>query len=99
MLYRNLIILMLIGQFVWLACTVPSLNILRDSYRYTERMRTEVAFATNNTPATHAAWAKEVARLEDHRDLVAWATVSVFLLVDVASVHVFWNYGRRKTTA
>ena len=98
-MYRLLLILVIVGQLLWLAATIPSLNILADSYRRNERDTALVAWATNKTAATKAAFDNEVGLLETHRNLVACITICVFLVVDVFGFYLFWNYGKSKPMA
>ncbi len=93
---RHLLIILVIFQLLWLAVTIPSLNILDDSYRRVERDRALVAWATNKTSATQAAYDKEVDLLGAHRNFVDGLTISIFLAVDISGVYLFWNYGRRR---
>jgi hypothetical protein len=98
-MYRFLLIFVIICQFIWLAATIPSLNILADSYHRNERDRALVAWATNKTTATQATFDNEVGLLEAHRNFVAGMTICVFLVVDVFGFYLFWNYGKSKPVA
>ena len=98
-MYRFLLILVIVGELIWLAATIPSLNILADTYRRNERDRALVAWATNKTTATKAAFDNEVGMLETHRNFVDGVTICVFLVVDIFGFYLFWNYGKSKPTA
>jgi hypothetical protein len=98
-MYRFLLILVIVFQFMWLAATIWSLNILADSYRRNERDRALVAWATNKTTATKAAFDNEVGLLETHRNFVAGVTICMFLVVDVFGFYLLWNYGKSKPMA
>jgi hypothetical protein len=98
-MYRLLLILVIVGELVWLAATIPSLNILADSYRRNERDKALVAWATNKTPATQAAFDKEDDLLVRHRNFVDGMTICVFLEVDIFGFYLFWNYGKSKPMA
>ena len=98
-MYRLLLILFIVCQFIWLAATTPSLNILGDSYRQSERDRALAAWATNKTVVTKAAFDHETYILEAHRNFVTCMAICVFSVVDVFGFYLFWNYGKSKHMA
>ncbi|MGO8766331.1 MAG: hypothetical protein ACLQSR_14490 [Limisphaerales bacterium] len=82
-----------------MAATIPSLNILSDSYRHSERTQAFQASVERKTAETQAAYQRELYLLLRHKDFVSAVTVLVFLIADILGIYLFWNYGRSKPMA
>jgi hypothetical protein len=98
-MYRVLIIAVILCEVIWLAATIPSLNILSDSYRHSERTQAFQASIERKTAETQAAYQRELDLLLRHRDYVSTVTVSVFMIADILGIYLFWNYGKSKPMA
>jgi hypothetical protein len=98
-MFRVLLIGIIVCEVIWLAITLPSLNILSDSYRHGERTQAFQALTEHATPKTQAAYQRETDLLLRHRDIVSSVTIAAFLSVDILGFYFFWNYGKAKQMA
>jgi len=93
-LSRLFIVLLLVGQLLWLVMPRSGSHPL--SHRAIDAARAE---AEHPSAATKAAFEQELSR-DSGRDAVWFFTaVAAILIVDGACIYWFWNFGYRKHSA
>jgi hypothetical protein len=90
---------LLIVIFVLLTFASLILPPGQPGYRLKERVEAMEANSRNPSASTEAALHEEFARLNHHEAMVSDILLPSVLLVDIAVIYFFWNYGKPKTTA
>ena len=90
---------LLIIIFVLLTLGLLFLPAGQSRYRLKERVQAMQARTLNPSVSTETELKEEFARLRHHEETQGVILIPSVLLVDAAVIYLFWNYGKRKTTA
>ena len=93
-LFRMLIFLAVLFQIAFFFA--PDLHPDLDHYRFAERRKALVNYATLKTAYAKAAWDEERHLLDVHTRTRALLVLAAFVAADGVAVYFLWNYGDRK---
>ena len=70
-----------------------------DPYRRHERLALYKAWQSNPTAETKAAFDEEIALEDQHHDVITYAAIGSFVVIDAALLYVYWRFWIRKPAA